>query len=409
MTFKPQIEWIVDVFESLVVVVSQFYDNYAPDFITKSFERGFSEALGFELYNSSMRNIEIKRQDNPLQADSITAKDYGTLEMWGLGKIGRGPFVESGGEYLVEFEGTGGIYEAGQKFTNTSTGFQYTLKERLFINSGFKSARINLSMTNNLNGPSIRLFMSNEVANAWGVVKSDTGGFKSALIPGTLLSSNNINSGINNPALVISVEKDPTENETIQEYREDVLLGYRVPPRGGARGDYVLWSEKVSGVKRAYPYAGDNNDILGAMWLLIESTFNDGVATPELLDSVLREIDIHIPLSDTGVILQTVEVARYTIYVQGITGVDLKDLDNAKISINNSLDIYIQNLKAFIDGVDRTTEKNDKMLRIELVSIVQDNVSIYGGFVGDVFWNVLETVKEVEQGKVFRLGGVVYI
>lgn len=407
--FKSFANLTQEIFDEIVLVIQTFFSSYNPDFNKKTVEKAISESHAKELWNAGLLNEKIRRQNNPLTADSITKVPYGTLEEWGIAKIGRKPFVEGRGEYRVQFEGTGGIYEAGNSFINTNTGFSYTLKERVVVNEGSGADRVNFSSTLNFNATNARFASSNETGISEGVVISDIGGIPAALKPGNLISSTQILAGINNPSLVTEVIVEPTESESITEYKEDVLQAYRISPRGGARGDYVLWAEEVSGVKRVYPYAGDNDDLLGAAWIVIESTIGDGIASPELIDAIIRKIDSKIALSDCGIVFESVIVSKFTVFIEGLYGIDPDDLNTVQNDILSTVENYFKSIKPFIDGVDRSTAKNDTLRRVELVSIIFDTVAIYGGIINDAYWNISERDREVEQNEIFRVSNIIYI
>ncbi len=408
--FKSYSDWVREIFDDIVLVVQEFYPLFNPLFEdTKTVERGFAEAHAKELWNAGILNEKIRRQNNPLQADSITIQPYGTLEEWGVAKIGRKPFVDGSGEYLVQFTGSGGIYEAGAIFINSNTGFTYTLKERVVVNEGSSGDRVTLSTVTNLLGDRIRLTTSNESGESTGIVVSGLGGLPAALKPGDLISSTQILAGIDNPAQIIEVLVEPTEAETITEYKEDVLQAYRIPPRGGARGDYVLWGEEVSGVRRIYPYAGDDADLLGAGWLLIESTVSDGFASAELIEAVKRKIDSKIAISDPGIIIDSIVVTKLTVTITGLFGVADEDLNAAQNSILSTVENYFKSIKAFVDGVDRSTAKNDTLRRVELVAVALDAAAIYGGVLSDAYWDIGAREREAGQNEVLRLNNIVYL
>lgn len=407
--FKSYSNIVSEIFSAFVAAIRVFFPTYDPDFGKKTPERGFAEGHGKELWNASLLNEKIRRQNNPLQADSDSDQSYGTLEQWGIAKIGRRPFIEGRGEYSVLFIGTGGIYEAGYNFVNSNTGFIYTLKDRVVVNEGSEGERITFTSELNFGGDQSRFSTSYETGEAYGVVVSALGGLPAALKPGNQISSTQILAGIDNPALITEVLVEPTEAESITEYRGDVLQAYRLPPRGGDRGDYVLWGEEVPGVRRISPYAGDNTGLLGAAWLIIESTIGDGSASDELIDAVRRKIDSKIAISDPGIVFESVTVTKRAVIIEGFFGVEEDDINDAKNSILTTVENYFKSIRAFVDGVDRSTSKNDTLKRVELVAVALDAAAIYGGVISDAYWNIDEREREVAQNEIFRLSFIAYI
>ena len=187
------------------------------------------------------------------------------------------------------------------------------------------------------------------------------------------------------------------------------MQSYRIPRKGFARGDCVLYAENVSGVKRAYPYAADDSDIVGSSRMYIESTLDSGFATPELIELVKMEIDSKIPLADCAIIIETIITTSLTVTIEGYTGVSADDDDDEKNAIKTSIENYFKNIRPFLDGVDRSTTKNDTIKRVDLSGIVLDALETYSGFITDAYWNAGERTKTVQENEIFRLSTVVYL
>lgn len=406
--FKSKSEWVTDIFNAVVAAVQVEYPNYTPLISEKNINNAFSNAHSVELWDSGLQNENIRRQGNPLQADSINDVPYGNLEQWGLIKLGRLPFSTGKGEYSIQIQGSGGVYEAGLKFTNSSTGFSYTLKERVSINE--KNVKpVSYGTQHQYGEAGLTYQTNNDIEIKTAVVVADIGGLVAALSPGDELSSTQPLAGIDNPSLVIGVVTEPSDNESLTEYREDTLQAYRVPKRGGARGDYVLWADNVSGVVRVYPYASDSDDQLGSMRVFIESTDETGAASPELVDIVRRVYDLEVPTSDCAVIIQSVVVQFLPIIIDGLTGVSNNDLTAAQSDILTNCKAYFKSIRPFIDGVDRSTAQNDVLQKVELIDIVLDSIAPYNGVIENAYWNVLERTREADEGQLFRVLSVSYI
>jgi len=74
----------VALFTGIKVEIQSLFAFYNPDIDSKNVENSISKTNAFELWNAQLLNEKIRRQDNPLQADSISQEVYGTLEEWGV-------------------------------------------------------------------------------------------------------------------------------------------------------------------------------------------------------------------------------------------------------------------------------------------------------------------------------------
>lgn len=408
-------QWKSSIFQSIVATIQAWFPDYLPILGDFNVETGFSSAHGKELHDFGIQNEYVRKQNNPLTADSIREREYGQLEQWGFIKLRRYPYSQGKGEYLIELTGDGGIYEAGTKFTAQRNSFTYTLKETVNIGNvdenGFTTtSEKTLSMGTNttLFGANVRLSMPVPDQKYYGVIVADKGGIPAALKINDELNSTIVLQGIDDPVRVVEVLVDPTNEESIEEYKEDTLQAYRIARRGGARGDIVLWCDNISGVRRVYPYAGDNEDTLGALWIVIESTENNGDASEELLDIVKRELDQLYPLSDPGVILESIIPVFLSITVNDIINIEETDRDEFERECYTSLGNYLKSVKFFIDGVDRSSSKNDTLQKIVVTSIVNDIAKTFNGYINEAYWNPSERTKEIGQNETFRLASIIF-
>ena len=297
----------------------------------------------------------------------------------------------------------------GNQFTNSQTGFSYSLEDRVDVNPGIESSKVTHSSTTLMGAPGVRCSAYKQEDQKTGTIVSNSPGKPSLLKIGDLLTVNQVQTGIDNPSLVSLVLLEPSENETLSEYREDVLRAYRLPKKGGARPDYVLWSEQVQGVKKAYFFAGSPTGDMGEGWLIIESTDVNGLASSDLLNAVLSKIDSELPNSSPGISLSSIINQDLVVYVKGLSNVSNDDIDRAKSSIVSAIESYFNAVRTHLDGVDRSSERNDKIKRPELVNVVLDAVLPYGGFIEDAYWSFFERTRRVDRDKKFSLSNVVYV
>ena len=117
---------------------------------------------------------------------------------------------------------------------------------------------VTASFTVNVNG--LRYFNNSSATAAAGVatltLNAEQAGSAGSLAISDTLSIGAQIAGATTLATVTSIVSDGTDLEDQEVYRARVLTAYRAKTGGGNSADYRIWSEEVSGVKRAFPYAG---------------------------------------------------------------------------------------------------------------------------------------------------------
>jgi len=77
-----------------------------------------------------------------------------------------------------------------------------------------------------------------------------------------LIITNELNSvaplvSISDIITVTSVDTVATDEEDIDDYREDVVQSFTLRPNGGNAADYILWADDIAAIRTVYPYAAD--------------------------------------------------------------------------------------------------------------------------------------------------------
>lgn len=188
--------------------------------------------------------------------------------------------------------------------------------------------------------------------------------------------------GVEQTVSVFSIVQLPVEEETTKHYRRSIINTRQLEPQGGAKTDYRLWSDDAAGVQNIYPYvkAGE----AGTVQIFVEATkvdSTDGKGTPSIplllnVEEVIKfDPDITLPTNERGrkpiqvnlevlpILLKPVDV---TIYGLEIDSIEIRN------TIKESLDIYLEGVRPFIDGADLARNKNDILYLARLQSVVTD-------------------------------------
>lgn len=234
-------------------------------------------------------------------------------------------------------------------------------------------------------------------------------------------------SGAQTTATVTAVVTIGLDAESDADYRPRVLFIQRAITGGANATDHKIWSEAVTGVKSAFPYAGrpvdEGTSYPGDRQVFIEATTDvdaDGLAPSWLLDDVRDAINTD---PDTGYSRAPLGITDATLFLRSITRttmhVEVRDLTvdadkNAacRAAISDALTLYFSVVKPFVDGVDIAQERNDTLTSMTVGKVVQDVLTSYGASASSVGFGTAVGVFITEyilgQGELCKLGTVVY-
>jgi hypothetical protein len=190
--------------------------------VARAFNKVLSVSLG--LFGTGIYKYA---SDRLLQTLALTATGDGLDKIGSEYGVTRLPAVAA----VLEFEATGvdsTVIPLGTQWTSESTGEIYTTLAEATIASG--------------------------TATLEGV--ASTPGETGNLANGETLTVNAPIAGLDTEATVTDTTTTGSDRETDTAYRRRVLTRIRAAGGGGNAADYRQWAEAVSGVRRAFPYAG---------------------------------------------------------------------------------------------------------------------------------------------------------
>jgi len=278
----------------------------------------------------------------------------GTLERFGFVKLNRYPTPPTAGEYQIQVSGTIGATIA----PNT------TLKSLDTSTSPGKIFVIDNSVT----------FAS---ATELVTIRALEAGTDSLLQVNDQLQFTQPIYGVESFATVTTVVTTPTAGETIEDYREATLNSYRIEAQGGAKGDYVLWADDVTAVRRVYPQTTEP----GKIEIFVEATeadSTDGNGTPsnQTLTDVKNAV---IADPDTGDARVPMGIPDANITTTAITlvniDIEITNLSDATLlsDIETNIETFLKDIKPFRDGVDNPQNINDdKLYLADMYDIVRN-------------------------------------
>jgi len=201
-------------------------------------------------------------------------------------------------------------------------------------------------------------------------------------------------SGADTTATVVSTITIGAEEEDQEVYRVRVLDAIRTKGGGGNAADYRSWSEQVSGVARAYPYAGrDIDDPVTdsppdrIVYVEADTTIDpDGLAPQSLLDQVRVSITTDpvtgkarqpLGLTDDTLFVNSITRIAFFVTIRGLL-VDPNKEAQLKSSIDSSVETYFRSIEPFVEGIDFIEDRNDFITDLTISSIVQAELSVAG-------------------------------
>jgi len=196
--------------------------------------------------------------------------------------------------------------------------------------------------------------------------------------------------GLNQLIVITSVTQQPTEEESTDIYRENILNAIRLETQGGAKTDYRIWSSDAGGVRRVYPQV--KNGDAGTVQVFVEATevdSTDGNGTPSsaILDDVREVIEFDpdetLPTNERGrrPMQAAMDVGPITTKPVDVVIFGLQtDTTTIRSSISSNLKSFLYNVRPFIAGADLLRDKNDVLTSVKAQSIVSDTVGNANSF-----------------------------
>lgn len=309
--------------------------------------------------------------------------DKATLLRYGQGLLNRQPSPAIAGEYEIVITGTiGASINSGTTFKSNddsnSPGF-------LFV--------VDFDFT--LTGPTGNIN-----------VRALTSGLESKLNVGNNLTSTQPLANINDEVEVTAIVTNPSEAESIESYREDVLAALRLEPQGGSPSDYRLWALDVPEVRTVYPYLKPNN--IGSIDIYVEATPENstgivGVPSQSILDAIYKKPSGGDDESGAIIYNESEQRGRKPVGIHNIDtlpvepiSIDLEftDLNNvaAKDYIQTAIENYLYTIRPYIAGAESILNKNNVLTIGQLISIVVTVLNEVGGNYSDLEMRVDGTI-----------------
>lgn len=269
----------------------------------------------------------------------------GTLERFGIVKLGRLPFAATQAQYEIEVTGSiGAVIPAQTQFKSDDDSLN---PGKLYIvDTAFTLATTTDTLT----------------------VRALDAGLDSKLEVGDTLTATAPIIQVSQSAEVVSETVAPSAAETTEEYRRKVVIAFRLEAQGGAAADYRQWGLDAQDTRQIYPYAasGQPNEVN----VYVEATTSvdpQGVPTTPILDDVEACIELDpdttLPLSERGrrpLGVFAVNVLPITPLDVDITFTGSGSITAAqKILIEDALEERLSAIRPFIAGADVLADRDD--------------------------------------------------
>ncbi len=320
----------------------------------------------------------------------------GTLERWGIVKLGRSPFPATAGEYTVQVTGTiGATISAQTTFKSdddsTSPGYLFILDTEKTLTSATDTITL----------------------------RALTAGLDSELEVGDTLTATAPIANVDQQGEVTAVSVDPLAAETLEAYRSAALNSFRTEPQGGAAVDYRTWASDAQGYANSYPYAREGQ--CGSIDLYVEATLADSVdgkGTPStaILDAVKDAVELNpdttLPINERGrrplgvfdVDYLPVSIIEVDVIIEGVYTADQKN------SIESAFTEELAKVRPFITGADIADDKNNTFGQNKAVFIIQSTVpSVVFTGIDVKFDSVSKTLFTFLNGDIPHLNSITYV
>lgn len=287
----------------------------------------------------------------------------GTLQRFGRVKLGRDPYPDVAGEYVLNVTGTaGGVISKGQTF-----------KSSLGSTSPDKMYEVLASVT---------------LVTTTGLVsiKALEAGTDSILQVGDELEATAPIENVNSLADVDSITITAVEAEDLEDYRNLIIQSFQLEPQGGAATDYRIWAADATGVRTVYPYTKDGAIYTVQVFVeaLPENTdpgFPVGTPPASMLTDVEEVIELDPDttkdINERGrrPLQAVVEVLPAVPIAVTITISDLSDKSAPVIAaIETAIEDLFYTIRPYIPGADGTN-RHDTLYISALIAAIFNSIA----------------------------------
>lgn len=221
--------------------------------------------------------------------------------------------------------------------------------------------------------------------------------------------------GIERDVVVNGIVSKPLAAESLDDYRNEIILNIQSEPSGGSASDYRLWASDAQGVLNVYPYLKENDS--GTVQIYVEATeedSDDGLGTPSqsILDAtfevILLDPDDTKEINKRGrkPIQANIEMLPINLIPIDVNIVGLNQDETAiRDAIRNNISDLLKEVRPFVAGADLARNKNDVLFSAKIQSVVSDTIE------SSNFFNTLDLfVNGVNQiTSLFTRGDVPYL
>jgi len=316
----------------------------------------------------------------------------GSLERYGLVKLGRLPFPAVAGVYDINVSGTIGatipVNTTFKSLDGSASPDNLFIVDVAFIFTGTTGV---ISIRALDLGPEARLEIGDQLQVTAPLANVDSF------------------------ADIDSISVTPTAAESYADYRKATIDAYQLEAQGGARTDYRLWSQDAAGVRKVYPYVTPGE--AGEINLYVEANVVDSIdgrGTPssailsDVEDVVEFDPDTTKPLNERG----RRPLGVFKIHFLAVTplpvDVEITDLSDPTLltSIKTALGTFLFDIRPFIAGADSPADEQiGKIYLSDIFNVVRD---VIGG--QNSFTNITMTVNgSLETIYEFMNGDIPYI
>jgi uncharacterized phage protein gp47/JayE len=305
------------------------------------------QAAKLKIFYLTINNVE--------QNIFIDTADDDTIIRYGLVKLGRLPNAATAGQYNLNVIGEiGAVIAPGTTFKSLDSSSNPGVIVQLDTAYTFTSTS------------GVILVRALELGAAF------------ALQTGDQLQLTAPIASVDSFADVDSIQVTPTEAEDIEQYRKLVIEAYRSEPQGGARIDYRIWTNDVSGTRTVYPYVKSGES--GVIDLFIEANAVDSVdgnGTPSA--SLIQDVEDAIEPDKRP--MGTFQI-NYLAVVTIDVDVQITNLSDPTFltAIESSIRDFLLDIRPFIDGADNVNDRNDKLFESDIYNIVRDVIGLNATF-----------------------------
>jgi uncharacterized phage protein gp47/JayE len=164
---------------------------------------------------------------------------------------------------------------------------------------------------------------------------------------------------VSSTVTVSAITTEGVDKETDEAYRQRLIDRFRLRPQGGAKIDYIIWAQLVSGVTRVFPFTQPGGIV--DVYFLRDNDVNRIPDANEILDVENKIDEAYKRPAAATVVVKAPSDQGFTVDIAGFTGTPAEETE-----AEDAILAYFLARQPYVSGVD-LDETKSKVLQADII------------------------------------------